>query len=64
MIRWRNELKEINKRGDPVAGRIRREGAGRPKKEEAHPEIMGELQKILQERTADSPTDKAVKGHG
>ena len=39
----------------------RREGAGRPKKEVAHPELPDELNNILEERTAGDPTEKTVR---
>lgn len=61
MTRGRHELKELEQSGDPAAGRVRSEGAGRPKKEAAHPELPEELDNLLQERTAGDPTDATVR---
>lgn len=60
LTRGRKELRELKQSGDPAAGRVRREGAGRPKKEEAHPELPGELDNLLEERTAGDPKDDTV----
>lgn len=60
LTRGRKELKELPHSGDPADGRVRREGAGRPKKEVAHPELPGELETILEERTAGNPKDETV----
>ena len=60
LTRGRNELRELEQSGDPAAGRVRREGAGRPKKEAAHPELPDELDNLLEERTAGDPTDDTV----
>ena len=56
IYRGRRELQQLEQEGDPADGRIRREGAGRPKKEDAHPEIVKALEEILDERTVGSPT--------
>ncbi|MEQ9586639.1 MAG: hypothetical protein RJS97_01500, partial [Parvibaculaceae bacterium] len=56
--RGRAELDTIRVSGDRAQGRQRREGAGRPKKVDQHPELRDELEDILEERTAGDPTDE------
>lgn len=60
ITRGRSELRQLAQHGDPAEGRVRREGAGQPKKELAHPELPGELENILDQRTAGDPKDPAV----
>ena len=40
---------------DPVAGRIRRPGAGRKRFEEKQPEVIQQVQTVIQQRTAGDP---------
>ena len=61
IYRGRRELQQLEQEGDPADGRIRREGAGRPKKEDDHPELVKALEEILDERTAGSPTQQTVR---
>jgi hypothetical protein len=60
LTRGRQELREMRQHGDPVEGRVRREGAGRPKKEDVHPELIEELENTLEKRTAGDPNDASV----
>lgn len=60
ITRGRRELEEIADNGDPLEGRIRREGAGQPKKELVHPELPEELDNLLDRRTAADPKDPDV----
>lgn len=60
ITRGREELKQMQQHGDARQDRIRREGAGRPKKEELHPELTEELENILVQRTAGNPKDETV----
>jgi hypothetical protein len=49
-------LREIDELpNDPVGSRIRRPGAGRPKIEEQQPEVVPQVEKIIQDRTAGDP---------
>ena len=45
---------------DPLGDRIRRPGAGRPKIEEQQPEVIPQVQKIIQHRTAGDPMREEV----
>lgn len=45
---------------DPVGNRIRRPGAGRPKIEEQHPEVVQHVQQIIGRRTAGDPMREDV----
>lgn len=45
---------------DPVGDRIRRPGAGRPATEQAHSEVVGQLEKTLTHRTAGDPMDDSA----
>jgi len=45
---------------DPVAGRIRRPGAGRKQVEETQPEVVKQVQTIIQHRTAGDPMRESV----
>ncbi|WP_144058604.1 ISAzo13 family transposase, partial [Rhodopirellula sp. SWK7] len=60
LTRGRSELKQLAQHGDPADGRVRREGAGQPKKETAHPELPDELENILKQRTAGDPKNPSV----
>ncbi len=60
ITRGRDELKQLSQHGDSTEGRIRKEGAGQPKKDIAHPELRDELENILDQRTAGDPKDPNV----
>ena len=45
---------------DPVAGRIRRPGAGRKRFEEKQPEVIQQVQTVIQQRTAGDPMRENV----
>jgi hypothetical protein len=45
---------------DPVAGRIRRPGAGRKRVEETQPEVITQVQTVIQHRTAGDPMREGV----
>ncbi len=45
---------------DPVAGRIRRQGAGRKKTEEKQPEVIEQVKTILKDRTAGDPMRETI----
>lgn len=45
---------------DPVAGRIRRPGAGRKRVEETQPEVIKQVQAVIQHRTAGDPMREGV----
>lgn len=61
ITRGRKELEQlVDHNGDPLEGRDRSPGAGRPRKEEQHPELEEELGDLLEQRTAGDPTDQAV----
>ena len=49
-VRERDQLPD-----DPLGNRIRRPGAGRPKIEEQHPEVVQHVQQIIGHRTAGDP---------
>ncbi|MBI1314672.1 ISAzo13 family transposase [bacterium] len=58
----RHGRRELDQLGDedPVGDRIRRPGAGRPVTEVKHPEVVEELQRSLEHRTAGDPMREGV----
>lgn len=54
-VRERDQLPD-----DPLGNRIRRPGAGRPKIEEQHPEVVQHVQQIIGHRTAGDPMREDV----